>query len=57
MNNDQKYPIILRRKHDTTRLVIRRAHEEIGHPVGRDATMCQIRRKYWVLRIGEAVRE
>jgi hypothetical protein len=38
-------------------LIVKRAHEEVGHPVGRDATINQLRRKYWILKTREAVRE
>jgi hypothetical protein len=56
ISDEQKYPIILPRKHPISQLVIRRAHDAVGHPVGRDATMVELRKKYWIIRNREAVR-
>jgi hypothetical protein len=57
LTTGEKFPVILPRKHATSRLVIQKAHREMGHPVGRDATIVQLRKNYWIIRIREAVRE
>jgi len=57
LTEDEKFPVILPRKHPVTTLIVKRAHEEVGHPVGRDATIHQLRSKYWILKTREAVRD
>ena len=57
LNDEQKYPIILPRKQTGTQLIVKKYHEDIGHPVGKEATVCQIRQKYWILNIRQAVRD
>ncbi|XP_064637164.1 uncharacterized protein LOC135493621 [Lineus longissimus] len=57
LNDDEKYPVFLPRKGDVTRLVVQRAHDKIGHPVEREATIHKIRQNYWILRNREAVND
>ncbi|XP_064638261.1 uncharacterized protein LOC135494279 [Lineus longissimus] len=56
ISEEEKYPIIMPRKHPVSQLLVKRAHDAVGHPVGRDATMVELRRKYWVICTREAVR-
>ena len=51
----EKHPVILPRKHHVTRLVIREAHERVGHE-GRDHTFWEVRRRFWVIGAGAEVR-
>lgn len=43
-------PIILDSKHEVVELLIRKMHENMCH-AGVQSVMCQLREKYWILRM------
>ena len=51
----EKHPVILPRRHHVTQLLIREAHESVGHQ-GRDHTFWKLREKYWIVGAGPEVR-
>ena len=51
-----KHPIILPRKSHATTLIIRDAHERLGH-AGRGHVLTPLREKYWIVRANSAVRQ
>ena len=50
-----RHPIILPRNHHITVLIMRHAHERLGH-VGRNHMLSELRNKYWIIRGNSAVR-
>ena len=48
ISEDSKHPIILPRKSHVTTLIIRHAHEQLGH-VGRGHVLSRLREKYWIV--------
>lgn len=52
---DEKHPIILPHQHQFTKMVIDQKHLETLHG-GTQSTLAQIRRKYWILRGRNTVR-
>ncbi|XP_055012690.1 uncharacterized protein LOC129409784 [Boleophthalmus pectinirostris] len=50
-----RHPAILTKDHHVTTLIIRNAHEEIGHG-GRNHTLAQLRQKVWICKGNAAVR-
>ena len=56
LSETEKYPVILPRDCHVSQLVIREAHESVGHQ-GREHTFWQVRRRYWVIGAGPLVRE
>ncbi|XP_031338175.1 uncharacterized protein LOC116167075 [Photinus pyralis] len=55
LDADEKQPVILPRESFFTTLIIRYYHEKTLHG-GIQLTLCQIRRKYWILRGRSAVK-
>ena len=53
---ESKHPIILPRKSNVTTLIIRQAHERLGH-AGRGHVLARLREKYWVVGTNSAVRQ
>ena len=51
-----KHPIILPRKSHVTTLIIRNAHERLGH-AGRCHVLTLLREKYWIVGANSAVRQ
>lgn len=49
-------PILLDSKHKVVELLIRETHENMSH-AGVQSVMCQLREKYWILRMRKTVRE
>ena len=49
-----KHPVILAKDHHITTLIIRNAHEEIGH-AGRNHTLAQLRQRVWIRKGNAAV--
>ena len=47
LSYDARYPILLPRDHFLTWLIIRRAHQRIGHS-GMKATLTEIRSRFWI---------
>ena len=56
VSEETKYPVILPRRHHVTRLIIRDAHERVGHE-GRDHTFWEVRQRYWVVGAGPEIRK
>ncbi|XP_064624606.1 uncharacterized protein LOC135486053 [Lineus longissimus] len=46
--SDKKHPLILPRKHHVSILITRRCHEKLAH-CGREQTVAETRKKYWIL--------
>ncbi|XP_070560174.1 uncharacterized protein [Ptychodera flava] len=55
INEETKFPILLPRNHAFTRLVIQQAHIRVLHS-GMQATVTNIRQRYWIPRIRESVK-
>ena len=53
---ESKHPIILPRKSNVTTLIIRNAHERLGH-AGRGHVLARLREKYWIIGANSAVRQ
>ena len=53
---ESKHPIILPRKSNVTTLIIRDAHERLGH-AGRGHVLARLREKYWIVGANSAVRQ
>ena len=53
--HESKHPIILPRKSNVTTLIIRDAHERLGH-AGRGHVLARLREKYWIVGANSAVR-
>ena len=53
---ESKHPIILPRKSHVTTLIIRNAHERLGH-AGRGHVLTLLREKYWIVGANSAVRQ
>ena len=56
ISEDSKHPVILPRKSHVTTLIIRHAHEQLGH-VGRGHVLSRLREKYWIVGATSAVRQ
>ena len=54
--HESKHPIILPRKSNVTTLIIRDAHERLGH-AGRGHVLARLREKYWIVGANSAVRQ
>ena len=55
VSHDFKHPVLLPRDHHVSQLVIRQAHEKVGHQ-GREHTLWKVRERFWILGGGSAVR-
>ena len=53
---ESKHPLVLPRKDHVTSLVIRHAHEQLGH-AGRGHVLAKLREKYWIIGANSAVRQ
>ncbi|XP_015189797.1 PREDICTED: uncharacterized protein LOC107073618 [Polistes dominula] len=49
-------PILLDSRHKVVELLVRETHESMNH-AGVQTVMCQLREKYWILRMRKTVRE
>ena len=54
--HESKHPIILPRKSNVTTLIIRDAHERLGH-AGRGHVLARLREKYWIVGANSAVHQ
>ena len=52
-----RYPIILPRKHDVTRLIVKQEHELGAHISGTNHTLSALSQRYWIISAREAIRE
>jgi transposase InsO family protein len=48
LSDDEKHPLILPRKHHISILITRHCHEKLAH-CGREQTVAETRKKYWIL--------
>ena len=55
LSEGEMHPVILPRGHHVTRLVIREAHQKVGHQ-GRDHTFWRLRQRFWVIGAGPEIR-
>ena len=56
LSYNAKHPILLPKKHQISRLVIRQVHEDAEHGVGVEHTLAELRTKYWIPAAREMVR-
>ena len=54
---DIQHPMILPAKHHVTELVIRRAHEKVGHSRGIGAIMSELQQRFWIIHGREAIKK
>jgi len=52
---DKTYPIILDKDSDLARMLVQKAHQEIGHPIGHNAAKARVSAKYAILGLGTLV--
>ena len=45
---DEKHPMILPKRHPVSHLIVRRYHESAAHS-GREQTLCEVRRMFWII--------
>ena len=45
---DEKHPMILPKRHPVSQLVVRHYHESAAHS-GREQTLCEVRRMFWII--------
>lgn len=50
-----RHPIILPSKHHVVKLLIEKAHKEVGH-MGKSSTVTALRQRYWILHAGQTVK-
>ncbi|XP_064098069.1 uncharacterized protein LOC135209292 [Macrobrachium nipponense] len=55
MDSDVKHPMLLPQHSHVTTLIVRDAHEKLGH-AGRNHTIAAIRERFWIVSINSAVR-
>ncbi|XP_066988224.1 uncharacterized protein [Macrobrachium rosenbergii] len=55
MDSDVKHPMLLPQHPHVTTLIVRDAHERLGH-AGRNHTIAAIRERFWIVSINSAVR-
>ncbi|XP_066945208.1 uncharacterized protein [Macrobrachium rosenbergii] len=55
MDSDVKHPMLLPQHSHVTTLIVRDAHERLGH-AGRNHTIAAIRERFWIVSINSAVR-
>ena len=53
---DKTYPIILDKDSSLARMLVERAHQEIGHPVGHNAAKARVSSKYAILGLGTLIK-
>ena len=49
LSDEIKFPIILPKHHPTTRLLVTEVHENLQHPLGLNAALTELSKKYWVI--------
>ena len=49
LEEDFKFPIILPKEHSFTGLLIKDSHDRIGHPIGTNATLNELNKRFWVI--------
>ena len=47
---DTRHPVILPKKHPVTRLVIIDAHEKLGHRMGAEHLLTELRSRFWIVK-------
>ena len=45
---DEKHPMILPKRHHVSQLIVRHYHESAAHS-GREQTLCELRRMFWII--------
>ena len=45
---DEKHPMILPKRHHVSQLIVRHYHESVAHS-GREQTLCELRRMFWII--------
>jgi hypothetical protein len=53
---EKTYPIILDRESGLARMLVEKAHQEIGHPVGHNAAKARVSARYAILGLGTLVK-
>jgi hypothetical protein len=53
---DKTYPLILDKDSSLTRMLVEKAHQEIGHPVGHNAAKARVSSRYAILGLGTLIK-
>ncbi len=57
LSYDTRFPIILRRGHWVTKLIVKHYHERENHAAGVNFTLCQLNERFWIIAAREEIRE
>lgn len=49
LDDEFKCPIILPKEHACTQLIVQDVHERIGHPVGTNAALNELNKRFWIM--------
>ena len=48
ISRDEKHPVVLPKRHHVSQLIVRHYHESAAHK-GREQTLCELRRMFWII--------
>ena len=57
LSHDARFPIILPRKHEVTKLIVKYFHEEGNHARGTNQTLAVLSTRFWIISGREEIRE
>ena len=57
LSHDARFPIILPRKHQVTKLIVKYFHEEGNHASGTNQTLAALSTRFWIISVCEEIRE
>ena len=57
LSHDARFPIILPRKHQVTKLIVKYFHEEGNHASGTNQTLAVLSTRFWIISGHEEIRE
>ena len=57
LSHDARFPIILPRKHQVTKLIVKHFHEEGNHASGTNQTLAVLSTRFWIISGHEEIRE
>ena len=57
LSHDARFPIILPRKHQVTKLIVKYFHEEGNHASGTNQTLAVLSTRFWIISGREEIRE
>ena len=50
LDDNNKFPIILPKRHTITDLMVKDVHDDVGHALGTNATLAALHKRFWVVR-------